>query len=240
MVDYFRHLLFATLVVMVLSCCPAQAQNVGAVFGPDVTRGETATEYRIAWAPEGDAVRQRIHFEHAISDNLRPRLVVQGSSGPGNSFDVDFMQGELFWQLTADGQKYETGFRFDARIPLSGGPGGIGANWTNQLNLGGGWNARAVVLTAVDIGDGRRNGIFLQSRFRLAKQLSGRLSIAGELYDYYGSTSGLSRSSDQLHQIGPIAHVKIGHGFVLSGGALFGLTQATANHELRLWIGKSF
>jgi len=228
-------------------CCvmaaanPAAAQNTGGVFGPVVNPDDISIEYRGTVNPETERVAQRLHVQRSINNSLRPRILVQGSSGPGDSFNVDFIQAELLWDLTSDDSKpFQTALRFDGQVRTDDGADLLGINWINQLKFGKGWQARFLVLSAVQLGDASADGVFLQTRANLQRKLTDNFALGGEIFNFYGSTDNFPDFDDQVHQIGPYGTLKIGGGFSLFGGALFGLTGASPDSELRLWVTKSF
>ena len=61
-----------------------------------------------------------------------------------------------------------------------------------------------------------------------------------ELFNAYGSTDEILDLDKQGHSIGPFASFPVSDNFSLFTGALFGLTDASADAELRLWITRGF
>jgi len=227
-------------IFFMLLTSPANAQNTGGVFGPVVNEDDRAVQYRITYDPDSERAAQRIHYQQSIDGDFRPRLVVQGSSGPSDSFDIDFVQAELLWQLTDDDKDWQMALRLDGQIRTVDGRGLIGVNWVNQFDLGKGWQARFLVLSSVDIGSNARDGIFLQTRANVTKKLGGGVSGGVEMFNFYGTTGNLPDFDDQTHQIGPFVSVKAGKGWSLFGSALFGVTGASPDQQLRLWITRGF
>ncbi len=233
-----RNALAFSLFAMLAS--PAAAQNTGGVFGPAVNADDRAVQYRVTYDPDSERAAQRIHYQQSIDGDLRPRLVVQGSSAPGDNFDIDFVQAELLWQLTPDDKDWQMALRFDGQVRTVDGRGLVGVNWVNQFDLGKGWQARFLVLSSVDIGNNARDGIFLQTRANVTKKLGGGLSGGVEMFNFYGTTGNLPDFNDQVHQIGPFVSVKAGQGWSLFGSALFGVTRGSPDSQLRLWVTKGF
>lgn len=223
---------------------PASAQNTGGVFGPVVNEGHKSFQYRATLDPDTASgitgFAQRLHYQQAINGDLMWRILGQTRKTQASDFDFDFIQAELFWHLTDDdGSPYQTGLRFDARVRNDNRPEQLGLNWTNEWNLEEGWQLRAIALSAVQLGDNSANGVLLQTRGHIAKSVGGGKRLGVELFSTYGSTSNFGSFNKQSHTIGPFATAPLGHNFSVFGGVLFGISDAAADTELRLWLTKS-
>lgn len=216
---------------------PALAQNTGGVFGPTVNEGARLWQYRITFDPDSDGLAQRLHYEQAVNGDIMLRGVVQGRKTDDSDLEFDYVQGEMFWDLSQDGDAWRTGIRLDARYRDGDRPGFIGLNWMNQWSLSDVLSARFLVLSAVEIGNNRRDGVFLQTRASLYKRSRTLPTFGLELYNSYGSTDDFADFDDQRHQLGPVAVFRLQEGktFVTTN-VLFGLTDATPDAELRLWL----
>jgi len=218
----------------------AAAQNTGGVFPATVNDGHRSAQYRIGFNPDTEAMAQRLHYQQSINGDLMWRVVGQGRKTNESDVDFDFIQGELFWQITEDNKPWITGLRFDARIRDDGRPGQFGVNWMHQFRLGDGWSARAVALTSIELGDDAKDGIALQTRGQIAKRLNQGPTVGIELYSSYGRSDNIRDFEDQSHTMGPYVSAKIGDKWSLIAGGQFGLTNGSADTDLRLWITRSF
>lgn len=218
----------------------AAAQNTGGIFPPIVNEGHKSAQYRITYNPDTEGVAQRVHYQQAINGDLMWRGLVSARKTGDSDVDFDFVQAELFWELSDNDDDWRTGFRFDARIRDDDRPGLFGAHWTNQFPVTENWNGRFVVLSSVDIGDDARDGVFLQTRGNLFTRLDGGQTVGVEFFNSYGSTDDFRDLDDQSHQIGPFASFPVAEDWSLFTGALVGLTDASADAELRLWVTRAF
>ena len=155
------------------------------------------------------------------------RLVAQTSHGSGTNSGFDYYQGELFWQLTEDSVRWQQGLRFDYRYRDDGRADIAGLNWMHEYRVSDLWRARAILLGAVEIGSGARDGVFLSTRGQLARNLSGGRQAGMEIYSVYGSTDDIPSLSDQFHQLGAYFSTPMGAGFNLLSRVLVGLTDRT-------------
>ncbi len=218
----------------------AAAQNTGGVFPPIVNEGHKSAQYRITYDPDSEGLSQRVHYQQSINGNLMWRGLVSARKTADSDVDFDFIQAELFWELSDDEDDWKTGFRFDARIRDDDRPGLIGVHWTNQFPVTENWFGRFVALSASDIGDDARDGVFIQTRGNLFTRLDGGQTVGVELFNSYGSTDNFLDLDKQGHQLGPFASFPISDDMSVFTGALFGLTEASADAELRFWISRAF
>lgn len=218
----------------------ALAQNTGGIFPPMVNDGHKSAQYRVTYDPDTEGLSQRAHYQQAINGNLMWRGLVSARKTDESDIDFDFVQAELFWELSNDDDVWKTGLRFDARVRDDDRPGLLGVHWTNQFPLSETWNGRFVALSAIDIGDEARDGVFLQTRGNIFTRLESGQTVGVELFNAYGSTDDIQDFDDQNHQIGPFASFPVTPQWSLFTGALFGLTDASADAEFRLWITRGF
>lgn len=218
----------------------AFAQNTGGIFPPMVNEGHKSAQYRVTYNPDTEGLSQRVHYQQAINGDLMWRGLVSARKTEDSDVDFDFIQAELFWEFSDDDDAWKTGLRFDARIRDDDRPGLLGVHWTNQFPISETWNGRFVALSAIDIGDDARDGVFLQTRGNVFTRLDSGQTVGVELFNSYGSTDDIQDFDDQNHQIGPFASFPVSNEWSLFTGALFGLTDASADAELRLWITRGF
>lgn len=240
----FLHKIFTALIIAAGLALPAVAQNTSGVFGPTVSEGDRSVQYRVGIDIDGldgeAAIAQRVHYQHAINGNLRWRVVAQARKTDASDIDYDFFRGELLWQISPDDSKYQTGLRFDARFRDDNRAHQLGANWTNQWTFDNGWRARAIALTSVQYGKNPRDGIRAQTRFNVSKNLGDGASLGVEMFNIYGYTGDIPDFEDQSHSVGPFVSTKLTEDVSIFAGALFGITDASPDNELRLWVSRGF
>ena len=218
----------------------AIAQNTGGIFPPMVNEGHKSAQYRVTYNPDTEGLSQRAHYQQAINGDLMWRGLISARKTNESDVDFDFVQAELFWELSDDGDDWRTGFRFDGRIRDDGRPGLIGIHWTNQFPVTENWNGRFVALSSFDVGDDARDGVFLQTRGNFFTKLKSGQTVGLEYYNSYGSTDDIQDFEDQNHQIGPYAVFPVTKDWSILTSALFGATDAAADSELRFWITRNF
>ena len=234
----FFFLAFATTTKTVM------AQNTGGILGPVVNAGQRSFQYRSAFDPNDDSTdevgfAQRLHYQQSVSGSVMLRLVAQQRKTAASDFDFDFVQGELTYQISPDDKFYQTGLRFDVRIRDQGRANQLGVNWTNQWNLSNDWNIRAILLSAINVTNDTGEGVFLQVRSHAAKLLSSGKSVGVETFNTFGTTTNFGSFNSQSHTIGPFLTVPLAHKFSVFAGALYGVSEAAPDAEVRLWLTKA-
>ena len=230
----------AAIVLLALSPQSAWSQVTGGVFGPVVNDGHRSLQYRSAYDPDSYAFAHRLHYQQAFNDDLMWRVIVQARKTDDSDVDYDFVQGELFWQLQDPNPSWQTGVRFDVRVPDGGRPTLLGANWMNQFALSEQWTARVLLLAAAEVGSDARSGILIQTRANISKLLPSRYRYGIELFSIYGGTSDIVGFDDDQHAVGPFMTVPLAPKWTLFAGALFALDDDAPDSNLRLWVNYSF
>ncbi|WP_026942961.1 hypothetical protein [Hellea balneolensis] len=222
----------------------AAAQNTGGVFPPMVNDGHKSAQYRIAINPDNAAgetgFAQRLHYQQSLNGDMMWRVVGQTRKTADSDFDFDFLQAELFWELSDDEDQHKTGLRFDARLRDEGRAEQLGLNWTNQFNFENGWSARALILTAVQIGENAADGVNLQTRGQIARKMESGHTLGVDMFNNYVRTGNIGSFKEQSHTIGPFVAAPLGDGVSLYAGPLFGLSKAAPDLEARLWLTRGF
>ena len=224
------------LVIFVLFTPFLHAQQTGGVFGPVVNEGAELWQYRATFNPETDGFAQRLHFQRAINDDFMWRVLGQTVRNESSDFDFDFLGAELFWELGNNDPKWRRGVRFDIQLRDDNRPQTFGAHWIHQFALGNGWGARAILFTTTQFGDNAADGIGIQLRGSVTKQLPKRQSVGVEWFSNYGTTSNFASADEQNQVIGPRYTFPVSdkwNGYI---GALFGINDVSPDAEIRLWF----
>lgn len=240
------HSTLITLLISIISCSLAHAQATTNVFNPIVNPELQGVEYRAAFVPEdgnkASRFRQRIHYQRPSHENLRWRGVIQGSDTINGGFDLEFFQAELQWQIrNSNAHGWDSALRFDARISEDKvNPNRIGVNWSNQFNFAERWQARAIFLTAKDLGNRKKSGVLIRTWSQLRYRLLNGSTIALEMFNSYGRTPSFGSFENQKHHIGPLYSGRLSNGLSYNLGMRFGVSQASSDVDLRFYLSKSF
>lgn len=216
------------------------AQNTGGVYGPVVTEGHRALEYRSALDPDSDSFAHRIHYQRSLDDSRMWRVVAQSRHPDGGSARFDYLQAELFWQLADISEDWQTGLRFDVLVRDGDRPGLFSFNWTNDLRINERLSARFLAMIQKELGENASDSLILQTRARLRYVIDGESGAGIEMFNAYGPLAELSGFDNQSHQLGPFYDMRLAEGWQLFGSALLGASDASPDLDLRLWVTYSF
>lgn len=216
----------------------SEAQTTGGVFGPEVLPHQGAAGYRIVRDLENERFAQRVHIQSAIGTATRSRLVLQVD----DELDAQFVQAELLWNFKRhknDG--WASGIRWDVRITASdSSPHSLGVNWTNEWRPSEDVRIRAVILTGVDIGPNRLDGLRVETRSSFARRINNRDWIGIDSFNSFGRSTGFGKLSEQRHRIGPTYQRRVGENWSMLAGTLFGASEAASDLEARFWVERRF
>lgn len=239
----FRIRLAAALTVALSIASPALAQSVSGVSGADVKAGDNSFEYRAAFSPEDDGKEEgfahRLHFQHAFDDSWRARvIVVQGKRGPEalttQSVSVEVLRQFLESEETGG---WDSAIRIDGTIPVEDGrPGRARIAWLNGVDLGERWDARANIYFAREFGDLRKGGVSIETREELTYKLDSGIKVGAQMFNSYGTTDHFGSFDDQKHQLGPVVKGKLGKHVKYEFSALFGISRAASDADIRLFV----
>ena len=234
-----------TRFLFVLLLAPvAEAQNVGGVFGPEVTPHSKAAEVRFAFGPASDGrpdrFTSRFHYQQTITDSIRLRGVVQGADTNSSDFDFDLVQLEAQWQFLEDeNHGWDSALRLDVQI-ADDRPDLVALNWTSDFPFAEDWFLRTIAQGGVQVGDGRQDGLFLQTRYSLNYKTTPGYRLQLQVFNFWGTTADFQDLNDQNHSIGPAISGPIRGKWSFEASTLFGLTNATSDVDLRLFLIRRF
>ncbi|MEL6567667.1 MAG: hypothetical protein AAFQ22_04555 [Pseudomonadota bacterium] len=214
----------------------ASAQSTGGVFGPVVDESDRAWDFRVSYDPDSENTALRLHYQRAISSDVRWRVVGQVRSTEDADFDPDSLTAQLFWQVTPDLQAYQSGFRFDGRYRFDDRPGQFTVHWIHQWKQVDHWTLRFITGATLEIGDDARDGLAIQTRASAMRSLASGPKLGVELFSQYGSTSDWLGFEEQRHEAGPVAVWSLGEGWGLYTGALLGVSEATPDATFRVRV----
>ena len=146
---------------MVWLLSPAAAQLTSGISAPEIREGAHSIGYRAAYD----------HAERALTGSVAVRGVIRARKTEARAVDLDYVQGELRWQITPDGARWASGLRLDARFRDGGRPGQVALHWLNQAQLTDTVRSRFSIIASIQTGSGRESGTFLQTRGELSQRL---------------------------------------------------------------------
>ena len=214
--------------------------NTAGVFPPVVQEGHRSLQYRVTLSPGTGAFGTRLHYQESLNDDVMLRGIVHASESATGHSKVDFIQGELFLDLSEDTNRLRHGFRFDARARGRGEPSSVSVNYGLQYNISPQWQARLAVLNTRSFGSKANTDIQFQARSQLSYRASPAVNLNLEYYSQLGAIDDFNPWKNQKHQIGPSVNWRVANGWTLYGGFLSSMNNSSPDTVYRMWLTKAF
>ncbi len=231
------------LAIVLLFCLNALfetvlAQNTGAVIGAKVKAGDRSFGYRAAVALDDgkDPFAHRLHYQHALTDRLRLRVIgFQNNRGGDLRFRSVLL--ETHYQFVKNSTGWNSGVQLQGRLPDGNdGPGRFRIAWANSFEPAENWELRAVLLAAREFDDQAKDGVILETRTEATYALAGKTRFGAQMYNNYNTTAAFGDFEDQRHQLGPVIKGRIGGDVSYNLSALFGVSRRAPDADLRLFL----
>lgn len=219
------------------------AANTSGVHGPVINPNDRSFMFRNSFVPgedgESDSSAIRLHYQQAMNESLRWRVISQFRS-PDGEWEYDYLRAELLWYLTPDSDgAWDTAVRFDIRTRKGDRPETFAINWTNQWMLTPKWQLRGILIGGWDFGGNATGGTQLGTRASLMYKLDSGQKVGLEMFSEYGKLSDIGSWDEQEHQIGPAISGKFSD-IKYQFGYLAGVSESADDHDFRIWFSKSF
>lgn len=240
-----RPALFLAVCVVLAASAPAMAQNLSGVPSPVIKPGERAFGYRIAYDVADDgapaSIAHRLHYDHAVTGNLRLRLAGSVRDRDGHAMDFANVAAEARWQFASHATRgFDAGLIVNLAVPTSpGAPERMRFGLPVSIDFGEDWQVRAIAFTGAEFGDSARDGALMETRFEATRRVGGR-RVGAQMFSDYNTTAAPGRFDDQRHQLGFVVKGELLPRLNYESGALFGVSDAAADVDLRLFLNYGF
>lgn len=232
-------------VALLAGGAPAMAQNVAGAPSPVIKPGERAFGYRIAYGVADDgapsSIAHRLHYDHAVTGNLRLRVAGTVRDRDGAAPDFANVAVEARWQVASRVTRgFDAGLIVNLAVPTSpGAPERLRFGLPVSVDIGEDWQVRAVAFTGVELGDNARDGALMETRFEATRRVGG-LRVGAQMFSDYNTTAAPGGFDEQRHQLGFVAKGELLPRLKYETGALFGVSDAAADIDLRLFLSYGF
>ncbi|MDT0596029.1 hypothetical protein [Glaciecola petra] len=234
--------------IMLLSSLLLTAQvfatNTSGVHGPVINPEDSSAMYRISVVPaengEKNALAHRFHYQEAIDESFRWRVVGQIIERNGNT-DWDNVRAELLWffRPATENDNWNSGIRFDIRTRRGNRPEQFAINWTNEWKLSEKWRFRGLIIGAWQFGGTATTGTIAETRASLSYKLDSGSRVSVEMFNSWGKVTDIGSWNEQNHQLGSVMSGKLGK-FTYQFGYLAGISNSADDHDFRFWVSKQF
>lgn len=226
------------LLLFFLTTTGISAQNTGTVFSPDVKPGTQGFDLRFAYDEDADSLAKRFHYQYAFDDALRLRGIAAFRSDDVEEGDFRYFRLEGQYQFLEDDQApFDSALRVELQFADGDDPPSrVRVGWSNQFNLNDAWQVRGILLTGHRFGPESSGGYLLESRAQISRELNESLTLGLDYYGDYNTTNNTGSFDNQEHQLGPVLKFDLIEDLSGMAGVLFGLSDATADREFRLFF----
>jgi len=238
---------YGVAVVTLLGATQSMAQTISSVGSPSVTKGSTSAEVRMGYSIDEDSssqdqrLRSRFHIDHGFTDTYAARIIVSGDKRKNDSFDYDSLTFENRFDFY---NAEDIGFDFGMRASYSLKSADKGAD---NITVGlyelfplEKWEIRANQFLNHDVGKDSESGLGLSMRIQATHSILDNHRLGLETFNNFGNIRTLSGFNNQGHFIGPVLKGKFGNGSYYETGYLAGLSDNSADHNFKLFLGRSF
>jgi hypothetical protein len=243
--------LFASALICLAAVPPAQANTSSAVGGPNVDKGKTIIEYRLAGSLDDDSasqdrnVRTRVHIDHAFSDIYAARLVYVINRAKGDNFEADGISWQNRFHLI---KKEQYGFDGGIRLnyTLADGdkePDEISLRFYQQIPLSfpaKGAELRFNQIFEHEMGDQSESGLIAEWRNQWTVPLGQGMRFGFDSFHDFDNLRHQSGWSAQKHAIGPVFKAKFADVYSLEAAYRAGLSTAAPDHSVTFIINRSW
>lgn len=185
--------------------------------------------------------RSRLMTDYGFTDDFALGLYIQGDNRSGDNQELDALMLESRFELTeAEHHGFYSGFRL--RYTYKDGdkkPDNAHIRLIFGLPVGQ-WDFRINQIFAYEIGEQRAGGLGVDTRLQASYYYNARHRAGIESFSDFGYGSRWSRFTRQRHTIGPVLAGNISRNLSYETGYRYGLSDAAADHTLKLFLIRNF
>jgi hypothetical protein len=247
-------LIIPAILIAILPASSYASSPISHVGGATVNEGQSSVEFRLGYTQDEEnnandnRLRMRQHFDYGFNDWYALRIIAAQDKRDGESFEHQAVTIENRFQLI---ERRDHGWDGGIRLIYTQSDGDktpheIEMRFLAQVPIAKHWEFRHNTMIEHDIGDDAENGILLEFRHQLTREvepphpLLTSFDVGVEIFNDFGRLNRLSGYSAQDHQFGPVAKGTFTNDVFFQTGYRAGISDAGANHVFALSIGKKF
>ena len=215
----------------------ATAQGTGTVASPVIKPGAASSLAGGYALDEGDdGVAHRVEYQHAVSDTQRLRTLVFFNDR-GGDYRYRRLALEAMHQFASSRHGWNSAIQIRGRLPDGNdGPGRVRVAWLNRWRPATGPELRLIGLASHEFGDGRDDGLALETRGEATWQIAEGTRAGAQIFNRYNSTINFGAFDTQRHSVGGVLKGPLSERLSYRVNALAGISEAAADFELRMRI----
>ncbi len=237
--------LVASLVVLTTSI-PVYA-GVGGIGTATVNEGVFSTHLRVSYADDDESqsldtrFRNRLMLDYGFTDDFAFGVYLQGDNRGNDNQELDAIIADARFELA---EVAEHGFYSGFRLRYTFQDGDKKPDNAHIRLIAGvpvdQWDFRINQIFAYQLGEGSGGGIGVDTRLQASYKYHPEHRVGVESFSNFGFGSRNTGFDDQNHVVGPVFAGKIQEGLSYEFGSRHGISEAAADHTVRLFLTKRF
>ncbi len=244
-----------TASIIFIPCAAFAASPTSNVSTASVDKGELSIEQRMGYTTDtpGEADHQRFrmrqHIDYGWTDWYATRLVVSEDKRDGDNLEFGSISLENRFQIFEKKQHgWDGGFRLSySHSDGDKTPHDVELRLVAGVPFADGWEARGVVSIEHEVGEDAEPGALLELRSQVTKAIPQtsidyikELRLGVEMFNDFGKLRELNGYDSGEHQFGPVMKMKFSDGNYIQAGYRAGISEASADHLVKVFIGREF
>lgn len=225
----------------------ALANSGSSVGSPNVKKGATAVEWRIAMGEDDDdagqdqRIRTRVHVDHAFTDIYAARLVYNMDRRKGDNFEYAGLSLQnRFYLLRAEDYGFDGGVRLNYTFADGDKKPDVFSLRLYQLVPLDKWEIRFNQVFDYEVGEDSEDGISVEWRSQVTYGVNDNVRVGLDAFHTFGNLQQQSGYSNQEHAVGPVVKAKLGSGFSMEAAYRVGFSDASTDQTGTFILTKGF
>lgn len=225
----------------------ALANSGSSVGSPNVKKGATAVEWRIAMGEDDDdagqdqRIRTRVHVDHAFTDVYAARLVYNMDRRKGDNFEYAGLSLQnRFYLIRAEDYGFDGGVRLNYTLADGDKKPDVLSVRLYQLVPLDKWEIRFNQVFDYEVGQDSENGISVEWRSQVTYAVNDNVRVGLDAFHTFGNLQQQSGYSNQEHAVGPVVKAKLGSGFSMEAAYRVGFSDASTDQTGTFILTKGF
>lgn len=238
--------LAAAALSVVVMCKDAEA-GIGGIGNAIVDEGLFVAHLRLSLSDDDDNAglngrfRNRLMLDYGVTDDFAFGVYLQGDAQGNDNQEVDAWIADARFELAEVATHgYYSGFRL--RYTYKDGdkkPDNAHIRLIAGVPVGS-WDFRINQILAYETGEDRRGGLGVDTRLQASYFYHKEHRAGIESFSDFGYGSRWASFDQQNHTIGPVFAGNITDSLFYEAGYRYGLSEAAADHTIKLFITKNF
>ena len=225
----------------------AFSSTISSVGGPSVKKGQLTLGARVGYSDadvgssQDQRVRSRLHADYGLTDVYAVRLVFAGDKRKGDNFEAERLGFEnRFHLLKAKDHGFDLGLRLNYTVNDGDKKPDVASVRFYQQFAVSDWTIRFNEIFNHEVGQDADGGVAVELRSQATYKVNEHFRLGVESLNDFGRLNNVSGYSAQDHEFGPVIKGKLGNGLSYETGYRAGISQSAADHNVRLFLKKSF